>query len=137
MCGHSVKQTQTLSRDVSQKLNEQLLAIQMPQNERKQRREEEIQRKDESRGRCRIPRGLYHVCVWGLGREGGSAQEEKNSFDELNIMRTKGREYITKYSEGMERIGKEEEKKTEWERKKDSEVLLIVSREVEETDKSI
>ncbi len=42
-------------------------------------------------------------CVWwGLGREGGLAQEEKNSFDELNIIWTKGREYITKYSEGME-----------------------------------
>lgn len=37
-------------------------------------------------------------CVWGLGREGGLAQEKKNSFDELNIIWTKGREYITKYS---------------------------------------
>ncbi len=53
-------------------------------------------------------------CVWwGMGREGGLAQEEKNSFDELNIIWMEGREYITKYSEGMEGIGTGEESEIE------------------------
>ncbi len=70
-------------------------------------------------------------CVWwGMGREGGLAQEEKNSFDELNIIWTEGREYITKYSEGMEWIGTGEESEIEKRGEERGKVLLILSQEL-------